>query len=51
MLVGGLVLARAVDDPDLSDRILAACRISLDAPQWISGAGSVRGASRVDVRG
>jgi len=32
MLVGGIVLARAVDDPDFSDRILAACRISLDAP-------------------
>jgi TetR/AcrR family transcriptional repressor of nem operon len=30
-LVGGIVLARAVDDPDLSDRILAACRISLGA--------------------
>jgi TetR/AcrR family transcriptional repressor of nem operon len=32
-LVGGIVLARAVDDPDLSDRILSACRVSLGAPQ------------------
>jgi TetR/AcrR family transcriptional repressor of nem operon len=32
-LVGGIVLSRAVDDPVLSDRILAACRISLGAPK------------------
>lgn len=31
-LVGGIVLARAVDDADLSDRILAACRATLGAP-------------------
>jgi TetR/AcrR family transcriptional regulator, transcriptional repressor for nem operon len=28
-LVGGMILARAVDDPELSDRILAACRARL----------------------
>jgi TetR/AcrR family transcriptional repressor of nem operon len=28
-MVGGLLLARAVDDPELSDRILEACRASL----------------------
>ena len=28
-LVGGLILARGVNDPALSDRILAACRVSL----------------------
>lgn len=31
VLVGGIVLARAVDDEELSDRILAACRASLGA--------------------
>ena len=30
-LVGGIVLARAVDDAELSDRILAACRAALGA--------------------
>jgi TetR/AcrR family transcriptional repressor of nem operon len=30
-MVGALVLARAVDDPELSDRILAACRHSLSS--------------------
>ena len=33
-MVGALMLARAVDDPDLSDRILAAARASL-APQHV----------------
>jgi TetR/AcrR family transcriptional repressor of nem operon len=28
-LVGGMILARAVDDRELSDRILAACRARL----------------------
>jgi TetR/AcrR family transcriptional repressor of nem operon len=28
-MVGGMILARAVDDRDLSDRILAACRARL----------------------
>jgi len=31
MLVGGIILARAVDDPDLSRRILASCRAALGA--------------------
>ncbi|MNK54056.1 HTH-type transcriptional repressor BepR [compost metagenome] len=30
-MVGGMLLARAVDDPELSDRILAACRESSGA--------------------
>jgi hypothetical protein len=29
-LVGGMILARAVDDRELSDRILAACRARLN---------------------
>jgi hypothetical protein len=29
-MVGGMVLARAVDDRELSDRILAACRARLN---------------------
>ncbi len=32
-LVGGMVLARAVDDDELSDRILAACRARLAAAE------------------
>ena len=34
MLVGGLVLSRGVDDKEMSDRILAACRAQLTASQF-----------------
>ncbi len=36
-MVGALTLARAVDDPDLSDRILAAARISVTARHPVAG--------------
>lgn len=36
-MVGALILARAVDDPDLSDRILAANRMSVTARYTDSG--------------
>jgi hypothetical protein len=29
-MVGGMILARAVDDRELSDRILAACRAQIN---------------------